>query len=92
MQKLVLKRSTCVAPSPTCTPPATIKLVQDGKIDLKPFITRGSAHDLVEDGLGTSSPQGHRVKSSFTHKGAGCGIRRRWVAASMSRIVSEIVR
>jgi (R,R)-butanediol dehydrogenase / meso-butanediol dehydrogenase / diacetyl reductase len=34
--------------------PATIKLVQEGKIDLKPFITaRIGLDDLVEDGFGT---------------------------------------
>jgi len=36
------------------THPATIKLVQEGKIDLKPFITaRIGLDDLVEDGFGT---------------------------------------
>ncbi|MGD0607516.1 MAG: hypothetical protein ABSA53_28525, partial [Streptosporangiaceae bacterium] len=55
MQKLVLKeldlRGTIAY---VRDHPATIKLVQDGKIDLQPFITaRIGLDDLVEDGLGT---------------------------------------
>lgn len=55
MQKLVLKeidlRGTIAY---VRDHPATIKLVQEGKIDLKPFITaRIGLDDLVEDGFGT---------------------------------------
>ena len=55
MQKLVLKeidlRGTIAY---VRDHPAVIKLVQDGKVDLKPFITaRIGLADLVEDGLGT---------------------------------------
>jgi hypothetical protein len=55
MQKLVLKeidlRGTIAY---VRDHPATIKLVQDGKIDLKPFITgRIALTDLIEEGLGT---------------------------------------
>ena len=55
MQKLVLKeidlRGTIAY---VRDHPAAIKLVQDGKVDLKPFITaRIGLADLVEDGLGT---------------------------------------
>ena len=55
MQKLVLKeidlRGTIAY---VRDHPATIKLVQEGKIDLKPFITaRIGLDDLVVDGLGT---------------------------------------
>ncbi len=55
MQKLVLKeidlRGTIAYVGDH---PATIKLVQEGKIDLKPFITaRIGLDDLVVDGLGT---------------------------------------
>jgi (R,R)-butanediol dehydrogenase/meso-butanediol dehydrogenase/diacetyl reductase len=55
MQKIVLKeidlRGTIAY---VRDHPAVIKLVQEGKIDLEPFITdRISLEDLVEDGLET---------------------------------------